>query len=764
MLSYDCNMRTMTASWLIVLCASLTVPSAAAQRYPIPAAAVDDNASLATAMPKLADALIGSYRAADRAVYLDELFRLQIVAHRYAAARATLAALRRLRRVSSAWEATSYAQYDIYAQAKMLAAQGEPFDEAFARSFRRVVGALDDRRSALVERRFVVRFGSVRDDVRAALNRQRGKADMSLADALRLVHDYQLVDMYEAFARRSSALIAADDARRYVVDNDRLITTADGARICALVVRPRGAARRFPTLLAFTIYGDREIDLSEARRTASNGYAAVEALTRGKGCSPDVPVPYEHDGADAATVIGWIARQHWSDGRVGMFGGSYNSFTQWAAAKHVPPALKALMPAVSNAPGIDTPMESNVFQSFSYDWPFYVTTGKWLDASTQGDRPHWLELQKKWYVSGASYRSMDRIDGRPNPIWDRWLRHPSYDAYWQRLIPYKRDFARIDIPVLTTDGYLAGQNVGGLYYHMQYHAYNPRAENYLVIGPYDHVRGQRGTVSSFGPEANVVAGYPIDAAAHIDIEDLRYRWFDYIFKGASRPAILRGRVNYEVMGANRWKHAASVDAMHDRMLRFHLTARRIGNAYRLAEKSPNRDAGVGQVVDLADRSDMTRVPPAGLDTYLGVAFESSPFKKPFDLTGLFAGRLEFVTNKRDFDFNVSLYEQTPRGAYVAVTYFMARASYVEDRSHRRLLTPGKRMRLDFTANRLASWRFPAGSRLVVVLSVVKDPGIQINYGTGKDVSDETIADAKVPLRITWFARSFVDIPTSNTTH
>jgi putative CocE/NonD family hydrolase len=404
-----------------------------------------------------------------------------------------------------------------------------------------------------------------------------------------------------------------------------------------------------------------------------------------------------------------------------------------------------------------------VFQSFSYDWPFYATTGKWLDASTQGDRPHWLALQQKWYVSGAAYRSMDRIDGRPNPMWDRWLRHPSYDAYWQRLIPYKQDFARIRIPVLTTDGYLAGQNVGGLYYHMQYHAYNPRAENYLVIGPYDHIRGQRGTVSSFGLEANDVAGYPIDAAAHIDIEELRYRWFDYIFKGARRPAILRGRVNYEVMGANRWKHAASVDAMHDRMLRLHLTAQRMGKTYELAERNPSGDAGVTQIVDLADRSDVNRVPPAGLDTYLGVAFKSAPFTKPFDLTGLFSGRLEFVTNKRDFDFNVSLYEQTPRGTYVAVTYFMARASYVSDRARRRLLTPGKRTKLDFTANRLAAWRFPAGSRLVVVLSVVKDQGIQINYGTGKDVSDETIADARVPLRITWFARSFVDIPTSNAT-
>ncbi|MEA2600655.1 MAG: uncharacterized protein QOF89_1647 [Acidobacteriota bacterium] len=50
------------------------------------------------------------------------------------------------------------------------------------------------------------------------------------------------------------------------------------------------------------------------------------------------------------------------------------------------------------------------------------------------------------------------------------------------------------------------------------------------------------------------------------------------------------------------------------------------------------------------------------------------------------------------------------------------------------------------------------SRLVVVLSILKSPGAQINYGTGKDVSDETIADGKEPLNIKWFGDSFIEVP------
>jgi uncharacterized protein len=60
--------------------------------------------------------------------------------------------------------------------------------------------------------------------------------------------------------------------------------------------------------------------------------------------------------------------------------------------------------------------------------------------------------------------------------------------------------------------------------------------------------------------------------------------------------------------------------------------------------------------------------------------------------------------------------------------------------------------------RLTSRVLQPGSRIVVLINVLKEPDMQINYGTGKDVSDETIADAGEPLRIEWFGDSFVDLP------
>jgi hypothetical protein len=83
---------------------------------------------------------------------------------------------------------------------------------------------------------------------------------------------------------------------------------------------------------------------------------------------------------------------------------------------------------------------------------------------------------------------------------------------------------------------------------------------------------------------------------------------------------------------------------------------------------------------------------------------------------------------------------------------------------------GKRERLAFESIRLMSRRFQPGSRLVAVLNIIKEAGRQINLGTGRDVGldcavrclsgglPETVADAKVPLRIRWFDASYLDVP------
>ena len=135
------------------------------------------------------------------------------------------------------------------------------------------------------------------------------------------------------------------------------------------------------------------------------------------------------------------------------------------------------------------------------------------------------------------------------------------------MIPYKEEFARIDIPILTTTGYFDGGQMGALWYFRQHGKYAPNAEHYLVIGPYDHISGQRGTVDPLGRRVVTnIQSVELDSASNIDLGELRYQWFNYVFKGAPKPAILADRVNYEVMGANEWKHAPTLEAMHSTTL------------------------------------------------------------------------------------------------------------------------------------------------------------------------------------------------------
>jgi hypothetical protein len=150
--------------------------------------------------------------------------------------------------------------------------------------------------------------------------------------------------------------------------------------------------------------------------------------------------------------------------------------------------------------------------------------------------------------------------------------------------------------------------------------------------------------------------------------------------------------------------------------------------------------------------------PGAIYTLNSLVWASDPLPAATEISGLISGHLELVANKRDFDFGISIFELRTDGTYRQLPPYQSRASYVASVTHRDLLTPGARERLDWRNVRLASHLCESGSRLVLVLGVLRSPGQQINYGTGKDVSDETIADAGEPLTIRWSNRSWLDVP------
>jgi uncharacterized protein len=744
---------------LTALVAGLARPGAAQDFDPPPVRTSSDSAFHAY-ISAVAGRLVREYSNPDREVYLDNLTRMQIVAGDYAAAASTADQLRAYRagRPGGLPAVTGIA-YEIYAATKIeQKARNSSLADALNRAFADRVAKVDDAASAGAMSFALGTWpGRIQTDLDAAISRAKDSSRLQVASVVDLIRRYAALQAYGIIAPELDRLLLEDDARRYLITRDVLVPTPDGARICALIVRPRNAAAtRLPTLLNFTIYAS-DLIMSEARRSASHGYVAVVGLTRGKGCSPDKPVSHEHDGTDAAALIDWISRQPWSDGRVGMYGGSYEGFVQWSAAKQMPKALKAMMPSVTHAPGIDFPMDGGVYSNNAYPWPFFTTNKKTLDSATYDDAARWTRLDTTWYRSGRPYRDLAAVDGTPNPTFERWVSHPSYDAYWQRMLPYRNEFAKIDIPVLTTTGYYDGGQMGALYTFREHRKYAPGAQHYLVVGPYDHITGQRGTVNPIGRVTGpLVRGYQLDSVAHMDIGELRYKWFDHVLKGGPKPDLLRDVVNYQVMGSNAWKHAPSIAKMANGMKTITL-GRTVDQVVDLADRSDA--AKWGSTRDLLDPSSTER---AIIDTAANIAhaFEmrSEPIEDATEISGLFAGKLEFVTNKRDFDASITLFEQTADGKYFQLSYHWMRMSYAADRTRRNLLVPGKPHQISFESNRLTSKRVGKGSRIIAVIAIIKNPATQINYGTGRDVSSESVADAKEPLRIQWLPGTRVDVP------
>jgi hypothetical protein len=424
-----------------------------------------------------------------------------------------------------------------------------------------------------------------------------------------------------------------------------------------------------------------------------------------------------------------------------MLGGSYTGFSQWATVKNVHPALKTIVPQVAVMPGYDAPMENNVQMNLGLYWP---NDNIYKKESIRRSLPF------EWFESGIAWRKLDSLSGYKNDIFQKWLQHPSYDNYWQSMVPTAQEYAKINIPVLSTTGYYDGAQISALQYFRLHNKNNKMANHFFVIGPYDHWGGQRFASPN-------LLGYDIDTVANINMQDLAFQWLDYILKDGKKPDILKDKVNYEVMGANKWKHVGSLDKMNNDTLKFYL------NNYLLDTKQPQQKSYLSQTIDFKDRSSQNNyfTPSIVFDTLdasNGLIFTSKPFEKEFAINGSFRGKLYASINKKDMDVSLALYELLPDGTYFFLTRYVGRASYANDNSKRQLLHPNKKESIPFDNTRLVSKKISKGSCLVILLNINKHPFEIINYGSGKPVSDETIKDAGIPLQIKWHNDSFIKIP------
>ena len=647
--------------------------------------------------------------------------------------------------------------YQLYAKAKSTA----NFKKTFQKLYRNYLVNSDDIHVIDLDLAMIIRDRTewyISDFDTTYINHTSDS--ISIKTAQDLINKYYFKTVFSSTNEIVAKEINEDHERRYTINDSIIIPTKDDAEISAVsVVRKGNTKRKEATLLAFSIYAEEKP--LWAMLSASKGYIGIIANTRGKRKSNSEIVPFEHENTDVYEVLDWISKQPWSNKKIGMYGGSYDGFSQWASMKHnVHPALKTLVPSVAIAPGIDYPMENNVMHNYSYSWNFYVTNNKYLDNDVINDRNRWNNLKNTWYSSGVSFNKLDSLDGEVNKFWNTCMKHPSYDAYWKKMIPYKQEFAKIDIPILTITGYYDDSQRGAMYYYNQHHKYVKNPNHYLLVGPYDHWTAQDRPMEYF-------RNYKLDEVALINIRyDVVYQWFDYILKEKKKPSILKDKVNFQVMDANEWMHKPSLKAMTNDTLKYHLSADKSNDFYAL--KSKANASKIEMTIDFKDRESMNNteyypwpLEREKIDLEDGLVFKSEPLKEDIIMNGSFLGNLEFSINKKDVDYSVIVYQLTPEKKYFHLSYYIGRASFAKDREKRNLLTPNENTQVSFDNSKLISKKLEKGSRIVVVVNVNKNNNAQINYGTGKDVNIESVKDAEIPLKITFTGQSSISLPIWN---
>lgn len=730
-----------------------TAPAEVAWQLPTGA----DQSQLEAALARVSQNLLAQESAGVAEFTLVQRSQLQIVSGRDADALASIESLiASLVAEGNGNRAQRWMPYLLLTEA--CATDGKYFEQAYSDSFKARFAKLGDIEALQTHYWFVADAAQAAAQLQQALASHAGEDTIARSAALDLVRQAAFVQTYRAAVLLAPPLVREDEERRFVIDDAVLIPAADGIVLSAHVARSRTAQEALPAAMLFTIYTDPAQNRTQALRAAARGYAGVVVDARGKRLGTGAIAPYEHEGEDATAAIEWISRQPWNDGRVAMYGGSYSGFAAWAAAKYRHPALKAIAPYVAAIPGLGLPMENNVFLSANYAWPFYVANNRLLDVETYAQRERWSSLADRWYTSGRPYREIDQVDGTPNPWLQRWLSHPRYDAYWQSMVPYGEDYAGISIPVLSITGYYDDGQVSALQYFKEHLRHRPGADHTLLIGPYDHFGAQ----APFKPMQ--LRGYALDASAQFDTQALTFEWLDHVLRGAERPGLLADKINYQLMGADRWGHAPSLDAAAGGYATLYLSAEREGAYHRLSWQMPRRSGHLHQSVDFSDRDSSRHsyypnpIIRDALVPESGLSFVSEVFDQPVDVVGTFSGELKVRINKRDFDFSVSLYELMQDGRSMQLSYYLGRASHARDMTTRTLLKPGRWARLPFERTRMSARRVAAGSRLLVVVDVLQDPMHQVNYGTGGDVSDESIADAGAPLQIDWHSDSRLRLP------
>ncbi len=539
----------------------------------------------------------------------------------------------------------------------------------------------------------------------------------------------------------------------------------DGVALRADIYQPI-TAEKVPVILMRTQYGKGAAQVQPARFQtpdwfASHCYIVVVQDVRGQGASSGVFYEYAHDRDDGYDTVEWAARLPGSNGKVGMYGSSYVGATQWLAATAAPPALKAIVP--SNT-------ASDYYQGWTYeDGAFRLAfIEPWMDETIA----HSAALNRKDTTAAATlegashemakwmgFTPYDRLpifapgDPARAPYFFDALKHPTDDAYWQAF-SIERRWDKVAVPVLAFEGWYDAFLDGALRNFQGVQAHGATAEarrdQRIIIGPWEHLGWGR-------PDSPVSPRlHDIGEVADSPVNGLTLAWFDHFLKGEDDGVLTGPRVDYFVMGENRWRHADAwpVPGVRDQPWRLSSDGHAASVMGDGRLDAPGAAAGGPADSFVYDPDDP--VPSLGGHSCCAwssgpqgqfdqsaleqradiLVYSSAPLAAPLEIVGPITVVLYARSTAPDTDFTAKLVDVFPDGRAINLANGIQRASYRQSLTHPTPITPGQVYRYEIhvwpTAN-----LFKPGHRIRLEISSSDYPQFDPNPNTGATLATTT---------------------------
>jgi len=571
-------------------------------------------------------------------------------------------------------------------------------------------------------------------------------------------------------AAPSSATAQEASPAKYKVVTQRnvMVPMTDGTLLAIDIYRP-DAPGKFPALVERTPYDktkSSEIQVSAHTFFAERGYIFLVQDTRGRFASEGKFYPFLDDGwlqnRDGYDTVQWIAQQPWSEGTVGVLGGSYTGQHAYMIAPTQPPALQAMFVRESASDLFD----HWVYRGGAFELGFVAawstrTFGPDIvarapaDVGTDGAKRRLdaaIASQDKdyWHLPVDTYPQL-----RWAPGWQYfydWVGQNKDGPYWWQQ-NVGRNHHRFQVPVYHLGGwydiFLKGtiQNFLGL--QESAGTAVSRENQKLVIGPWIH-----------GP-ANVskvdVGELKFPGADAVDYNAIRLKWFDHWLKGIDTGVTREPPVLIYVMGANRWRTENEWPPARARITPYYLRGGPGASQVSLYDGRLSAEAPAGAEGPVSYAYDpRDPVPTLGGNTlYIpsgptdhrkadarSLTFTTEPLAEDLEVTGPVKAVLYAMSSAVDTDWVVRLSDVYPDGRSILIVDGILRARYRDSMTEPSLIAPDRVYRYDIDLWATSNV-FKAGHRLRVSVTSSNFPRWDRNLNTAESPETGTRPETAV---------------------